>query len=292
MAAEPFDDDGRRRFRIRVRRLSGSTGRFSDLAATPMTLCRVGRHFSRDSLDMVSLTLVLGADVHHQFGASGRSLVVQHGQMLLKDFSQSAAASWQTALHRGLNLHLPRFSVEAALGDKISRLHGATLPSDGLSSMLKTQLIGLAKFAPGLNTSSRAAALGATIELAMSVLRCEFGAGVEDEVNNAGLFAAAQVFVKRHSMSPRLSPKLIARQLGCSRAHLYRVFAQQGETVAHYIREVRLHRARDLLADKAVANHRIGDIAYRCGFEDPVHFTRLFRQRFGLTPSAFRGKAI
>ena len=33
---------------------------------------------------------------------------------------------------------------------------------------------------------------------------------------------------------------------------------------------------------------RIGDIAYRCGFEDPVHFTRLFRQRFGLTPSALR----
>jgi AraC-like DNA-binding protein len=37
-----------------------------------------------------------------------------------------------------------------------------------------------------------------------------------------------------------------------------------------------------------MSREHIGDIAYRCGFGDPVHFTRLFRQRFGLTPSELR----
>jgi AraC-like DNA-binding protein len=134
----------------------------------------------------------------------------------------------------------------------------------------------------------RAAALETTAELAASVLRCELGMRLEDEANNAGLFAAAQVFIKRHLTSHRLNPELIARQLHCSRANLYRVFGEHGETVADYVRNVRLQRARHLLAGDTENSARIGDVAYRCGFEDPVHFTRLFRQRFGLTPSALR----
>ena len=38
MVAEPTDDDGRRRFRIRVRKLSGCSGRFSDVVGSPMKL--------------------------------------------------------------------------------------------------------------------------------------------------------------------------------------------------------------------------------------------------------------
>jgi AraC-like DNA-binding protein len=57
-----------------------------------------------------------------------------------------------------------------------------------------------------------------------------------------------------------------------ARAYLYRVFAEHGETVAHYVRELRLQRARELLSADADGDARIGDLAYRCGFEDPVHF--------------------
>jgi AraC-like DNA-binding protein len=84
---------------------------------------------------------------------------------------------------------------------------------------------------------------------------------------------------------------LIAHQLNCSRAQLYRVFAEHGETVAGYVRERRLRWAYELLAGALARDLSIGDIAYRCGFEDPVHFARLFRQRFGLTPRSLRGSA-
>jgi len=290
MAAEPFDDDGRRRFHIRVRRLSGPSGRFIDLTATPMQLSRTKDHPSRDGLDMVSLTLMLGIDLQCGFGAAGQSTVLRPGQISIKDFTQPATASWTTSRHRGLNLHLPRITVEAAIGDKVPRLHGAVLCPGGLSVMLQKQLVGLAKIVPRLNLTKRAAALDATVELAVSVLRCELGARIEDEANNAGLFAAAKVFIERHLTSPRLSPELIAQQLGCSRAHLYRLFAGQGETVASYIRELRLQRARDLLIGSPQGNPRIGDVGYRCGFNDPVHFSRLFRQRFGFTPSALKAR--
>ena len=154
--------------------------------------------------------------------------------------------------------------------------------------MLQAQLLNLANMAPRLNNALRAAALDATVELAASVLRCELGTRIEDEENNIGLYAAAKLLIERHLASHQLNPELIARQLRCSRAHLYRVFAAKGESVANYVRELRLQRAHDLLAHGNASKDPIGDIAYRCGFEDPVHFTRLFRQRFGLTPSELR----
>jgi AraC-like DNA-binding protein len=287
MTAEPANAEGRRQFHIHVRRLTGVSGRFADLTATPMTLSREESHYCRDGLDMVSLTLMLGPHVQHQFGAGGDPKVVQTGQILIKDFTRPATAWWKTP-SRSLNLHLPRLTVQAAIGDKIKNLHGIALSPEGLAPMLQAQLLNLANMVPRFSNALRAAALDATVALAASVLRCELGARVEDEEHNTGLYTAAKTLIERHLASPHLNPELIARQLRCSRAHLYRVFASEGETVANCVRELRLQRAHDLLGGDGTSKDHIGDIAYRCGFEDPVHFTRLFRQRFGLTPSELR----
>jgi AraC-like DNA-binding protein len=287
MTAEPVDADSRRRFHIRLRSVSGVSGRFTDLTATPLNLRRENSHYAQDGLDMVSLTLMLGPHARHQFGGGGKLTVVQPGQILIKDFTQAATACWHIS-SRSVNLHLPRITVEDAIGDKVKHLHGVVLSREGLSPMLQAQLLTLANIAPRLKNAARAAALDATVELAASVLRCELGAPIEDEENNAGLFAAAQMLIRRHLTSRDLTPELIAGQLRCSRAHLYRLFAAHGETVAKYVRELRLQCAYELLARDNIRKEQIGDIAYRCGFEDPVHFTRLFRQRFGLTPSELR----
>jgi AraC-like DNA-binding protein len=49
----------------------------------------------------------------------------------------------------------------------------------------------------------------------------------------------------------------------------------------------RLRKAADLLT---CPEGRISDIAFDCGFNDLSYFNRCFRRRFGLTPSAARGR--
>ena len=288
MQADPTDEDARQRFRIQLHRLTGPAARFADLTATPMKLSRTKRHYHRDGLDMVSLTLVLDNGIEHQFGADRSSTVVQPGQILVKDFTETAAAWWPACTHRGLNLHLSRPTVDAAMGNRSWYIHGTVLSPDGLSPMLQAQTQVLAEIMPHLSATAHAAALEATVALATTVLRVEFGSRLEDEENGPGLFAAAQTFIDRHLCSSHLNPELIARQLGCSRAHLYRVFATHGVTVADYVRDARLRRAHTLLAGAGHNSERIGDIAFRCGFDDPVHFARLFRRRFGITPREVR----
>lgn len=56
-----------------------------------------------------------------------------------------------------------------------------------------------------------------------------------------------------------------------------------GETPAKWIREKRLSKARQMLQSSRMS---VADVAYSLGFENPTHFSRIFKQQYGLPPSA------
>ena len=58
-----------------------------------------------------------------------------------------------------------------------------------------------------------------------------------------------------------------------------------GKTATEFIRQVRLTTAARLLL---VSNDPVNGIAHDVGFEDANHFTRVFRQAFGMTPGRYR----
>ena len=58
-----------------------------------------------------------------------------------------------------------------------------------------------------------------------------------------------------------------------------------GKTATEFIRQVRLTTAAGLLL---VSNDPVNCIAHDVGFEDANHFTRVFKQAFGMTPGRYR----
>lgn len=68
--------------------------------------------------------------------------------------------------------------------------------------------------------------------------------------------------------------------------HLIRLFHEHLHTTPmRYLWTVRLEQARQLLTDTGL---NISEIAYRCGFSSPAHFSRAFKSSFGLPPAQFR----
>lgn len=57
-----------------------------------------------------------------------------------------------------------------------------------------------------------------------------------------------------------------------------------GEPPAKWIREKRLLKAREMLQSSRMS---VADVAYSLGFENPTHFSRIFKQRYGLSPISF-----
>jgi AraC-like DNA-binding protein len=78
----------------------------------------------------------------------------------------------------------------------------------------------------------------------------------------------------------------LAREGGYSADHFSAVFAQVvGMRPQAYLIKVRLERAKQLLAETDLP---IGQIADAVGIESPFFFSRQFRAKTGMTPSAYR----
>jgi AraC family transcriptional activator of tynA and feaB len=85
-----------------------------------------------------------------------------------------------------------------------------------------------------------------------------------------------------------LSPLAVAAQHDISKRTLHYAFAAAGTTFVEQLMKMRLERAREILADPRQAAPRIEDVATRCGFTDPSHFARRFRQMYGHAPLQYR----
>lgn len=85
-----------------------------------------------------------------------------------------------------------------------------------------------------------------------------------------------------------LSLSKLAKAAGVGPHQLVRLFRKTFGTTPHkYVMELRLARARSLLADSAQS---IGDISVATGFSDQSHLTRYFSRRFGESPARFRAR--
>ena len=57
-----------------------------------------------------------------------------------------------------------------------------------------------------------------------------------------------------------------------------------GKTITEYINEVRLKKSIELLKS---GNVNITEIAIICGFNDVNYFSRLFKKKYGVSPTKF-----
>ncbi|MER5805757.1 helix-turn-helix domain-containing protein [Streptomyces mirabilis] len=101
----------------------------------------------------------------------------------------------------------------------------------------------------------------------------------------------AEDYIDRHLHDPGLGAAQVAGVMGISVRHLGRTFESTGRSPARYVMERRLVRAHEELTGPRARETRITDVAYRWGFSSQVHFARLFRSRFGPTPSDARAEA-
>jgi AraC-like DNA-binding protein len=94
--------------------------------------------------------------------------------------------------------------------------------------------------------------------------------------------------VMRHLADADLSVEQIARALNVSRRHLYNAFADEPDGVAGFLLARRIQACRLAFDDPKLADRSITEIALAFGFSNPAHFSRVFRNHSGVSPSAYR----
>ena len=75
----------------------------------------------------------------------------------------------------------------------------------------------------------------------------------------------------------------LCRSMAMSRSQLYRKFAALTNiTVHHFIRKLRLIKAKELLLNSEL---NVTEVAYDTGFKNLSHFSRVYSEEFGIAPS-------
>jgi AraC-like DNA-binding protein len=98
----------------------------------------------------------------------------------------------------------------------------------------------------------------------------------------------ARRYIEAHLKEPDLTATSVACALEVSPRYLRMVFAAERETVSEYILRRRLEECARQLASSLWRGRTITEIAFACGFNSGPHFTRAFRQQYGITPTQYR----
>jgi len=101
-----------------------------------------------------------------------------------------------------------------------------------------------------------------------------------------------RAYVAVNLRDPALSIEQIAQALNCSKRHLHNAFAGGDDTLASYILRLRLQACVREIQQSGPNSRGITGIALSWGFNNLSHFSRVFREHTGQSPSEFRQAAL
>lgn len=272
-----------KRFRARFeqRRLANGLS-LHTLATTGLIVTRSERQARRESTDDVLVVV--------QKASSGtltqgdRSVLLVPRSVALVDPRRTYAFDHSAGAQRQLTLRVPRARLDVDDRTITASCAASLPPHHAPALMMGGYLRALWSDAPAMASHEASAAADLAVDLVGSLLR---GWGSQGEDRAGAVIARLRRHIDEHLDDADLSVPTLAAAHHMSVRAVYDAFAKTGETPAAFIRRRRLRRASTLLRDEAELS--IADVAIRCGFGDPMTFSRAFRREFSTSPSAWRG---
>ncbi|WP_233267265.1 AraC family transcriptional regulator [Paraglaciecola sp. L3A3] len=109
---------------------------------------------------------------------------------------------------------------------------------------------------------------------------------IPESLADLALVERIKAFVLSH-YDKDISINDVVEKVGASRSHLMKTFKNvTAQTINHYLVEVRIHKAQNLLLSKTVT-----ETAYEVGFNNSAYFSTVFKKQTGMTPKEFQQKA-
>jgi AraC-like DNA-binding protein len=232
---------------------------------------------------VLGIGILLEGEMHGTAGAA--PFRVGAGEILLLDAAQPSKVS--LSVSRSIQLVVPR-TVAIEAGFDVPTMHGTVIRASA-ATMLVSHVRRVREALPYLRPDEGPRVARTMLDMLVLAVSATSRSEASAEAPVSSLALRARNEIRANLGSPSLTIANLCRRLHVSRSTLHRLFEAEGGVQAS-IRNTRLDAARLALLDPEM-RERIGDLAERLGFSDAAHLSRLFRARFGETPSACRARA-
>ncbi|KQQ83451.1 MULTISPECIES: helix-turn-helix domain-containing protein [Micrococcaceae] len=282
LAAETADVEGfRGQLRSRVLdRMSivEVTATSHEVHRTPALIARAHERYFKLNLQLEGTGLLI---------QDNREAVLRPGDLAIYDTNRPYTLAFEDTT-RILVVMFPCDAL-ALPTDYVGQLAAVRMAGDGgLSGIVGQFIRQLSGNLDVLNGPSGSRLAANALDLVSTMLHAEMDISPDRMKPQALLAVAVREYIDANLSDPLLSPASIAAAHFISTRHLHNVFHESGTTVASWIRTQRLEGARRDLRDPLHAGLPVGAVAARWGFLDAAHFSRTFRDAFGVPPSDWR----
>lgn len=244
------------------------------------TLSRGPAQIRRSGLDGVCILLDLAGMVGE---VGGVDVDAPPGTIHFRDLARPSRA--RVGAVDAIVLAMPREAAPAWLVER--PFHGLSISSSqGIGRLLCNHLMAFAEAAPQMSADDGIASVEAALLLSERAL-VNSGRFNPDQTRAVyrSLRASAVAIIDRGLHDPSMGVDRLTRELGVSRATLFRAFSET-KGINGYVKRRRLQKARSAILKRVGHRPSIAEIAHACGFVSESHFSRSFRELYGVPPGS------
>jgi len=217
----------------------------------------------------------------------GRDFTLRPGSLVLLKLDEPFFSADGANHKRFTNVHFPMNTMRAMVAG-VDDMVGRELEPGGALSLAMDYSDLLLRHPAAVEEAGMAIAAHLTDLAALGLgARNELAIAARRRGLRAVRLKAVLMILERRFAEPDFSAQKLAAAAKLSERYVNELLYEAGASFTLRLNELRLRKAADLLARP---EGRISDIAFDCGFNDLSYFNRCFRRRFGLTPSAARGR--
>lgn len=256
-----------------------------DCICDPCGATRTRASIMADDRETLTIQIVLEGREYIDF--NGEEILLKLGDVLIWDSTKPMSFRVQERLHK-ISVVLPLARFQSWLPRSWFSIRHSIDGHSNAGLLLAKHIESLSTSVFNGGCKDDYALIDATIGVLVNAL--DMGNADDPKPLRVTQLHNSKKYIMANIQDQSLSPAVIAKAGGMSTRYLHWLFKATNETVNQYIFHQRLNLcARDLM-NPHMKHRKLIDIAFFWGFLDASHFSKRFKQQYGMSPRFFREK--